>query len=50
MIRYVLSAPAMFWMLARWGKHPVFDRLWTLTSILFLGMEAMLFGFDFWVA
>lgn len=50
MVRYVLAAPAVFWMLARWGKNPVFDRLWILLSILLLGMEAMLFSFNFWVA
>ena len=50
MVRYVLAAPAMFWMLARWGKSPVFDRIWTLVSVLLLGMEAMLFSFNFWVA
>jgi hypothetical protein len=49
-VRYVLAAPAMFWMLARWGKSPVFDRIWTLVSVLLLGMEAMLFSFNFWVA
>ena len=50
MIRYVLSAPTLFWILARWGKHPAFDRVWTLISILLLGLEAMLFSFNFWVA
>jgi hypothetical protein len=50
MVRYVLSAPAMFWVLARWGKNPIFDRIWVLVSVLLLGLEAMLFGFDFWVA
>jgi hypothetical protein len=50
MIRYALSAPAIFWALARWGKNPVFDKTWTLVSILLLGMEAMLFSFNFWVA
>ncbi|MBL8063641.1 MAG: hypothetical protein JNK32_11505 [Anaerolineales bacterium] len=50
MIRYVLAAPAMFWVLARWGRNPVFDKIWTLASILLLGMEVMLFSFNFWVA
>jgi hypothetical protein len=50
MIRYVLAAPTLFWILARWGKHPAFDRVWTLISILLLGLEAMLFSFNFWVA
>ena len=50
MIRYVLSAPALFWILARWGKQPAFDKVWTLISVLLLGVEAMLFSFNFWVA
>ncbi|MEW6403569.1 MAG: hypothetical protein AB1649_17375 [Chloroflexota bacterium] len=50
MIRYVLAAPPLFWILARWGKNPAFDRVWSVVSILLLGMEAMLFSFDLWVA
>ncbi len=49
MIRYVLATPALFWVLARWGKKPAFDRVWTVLSILLLGLEVMLFSFDFWV-
>jgi hypothetical protein len=49
-IRYILPAPAVFVMLARWGKNPVFDRAWTLASILLMGLLAMLFAFNFWVA
>jgi hypothetical protein len=50
MIRYVLVAPSLFWILARWGKHPAFDRVWSVLSILLLGLEVTLFSFDFWVA
>jgi hypothetical protein len=50
MIRYVLVAPALFWVLADWGKRLAFDRIWSLVSILLMGMEAMLFSFNFWVA
>jgi hypothetical protein len=50
MIRYVLVVPPLFWVLARWGRQPVFDRLWSLASILLLGIQSMLFTFDFWVA
>jgi len=49
-IRYILGAPAVFVMLARWGKNPVFDRAWTIASILLMGLLAMLFAFNFWVA
>lgn len=48
--RYVLGAPAVFITLARWGNNPVFDRAWTLLSILLMGLLAMLFAFNMWVA
>jgi hypothetical protein len=48
--RYILGAPAVFVTLARWGQNPVFDRAWTMLSILLMGLLAMLFGFDMWVA
>lgn len=48
--RYILGAPAVFIALSHWGKHPVFDRAWTLLSILLLGLLAMLFAFNLWVA
>jgi hypothetical protein len=48
--RYILGAPAVFITLARWGRNPVFDRAWTILSILLMGLMAMLFAFDLWVA
>ena len=48
--RYVLGAPAIFITLARWGVNPVFDRAWTILSILLMGALAALFAFDMWVA
>jgi hypothetical protein len=48
--RYILGAPAVFVTLARWGKHPAFDRAWTILSLLLMGMLAMLFAFNMWVA
>ena len=50
LIRYVLGVPALYIALGRLGKHAVFDRAWSLVSILLLGMQAMLFTFDMWVA
>jgi hypothetical protein len=50
LVRYVLTAPALFIFLGRLGKSVVFDRAWTLGSILFLGMQAFLFAHDMWVA
>ena len=48
--RYVLGAPAVFVALARWGANPVFDRAWTIISILLMGLLATLFAFNMWVA
>jgi Gpi18-like mannosyltransferase len=48
--RYILGAPAVFYALAAWGKNPIFDRIWTIASILLMGLLAMLFAFDLWVA
>jgi hypothetical protein len=49
-LRYVLVVPTLWIVLARWGRNIVFDRAWTLFSILLLGMQAFLFSYDFWVA
>lgn len=49
MARYVLIAPALFIFLAHLGKNKIFDRAWTVFSILLLGMEASLFAVDMWV-
>jgi hypothetical protein len=48
--RYILGAPAVFIALARWGKNPVFDRAWTILSILLMGLLSMLYAFNMWVA
>ncbi len=48
--RYMLVAPALYITLARWGKNPAFDRVWTIISLLLMGLLAMLFAFNFWVA
>lgn len=48
--RYMLAAPALFITLARWGKNPVFDRAWTIISLLLMGLLTMLYAFNFWVA
>ncbi len=49
-IRYIIGAPAVFVMLARWGRNSAFDRVWTIASILLMGLLATLFAFNFWVA
>ena len=48
--RYILGAPAVFVALARWGRQPVFDRAWTILSLLLMAVLAALFSFDMWVA
>ena len=48
MHRYVLGAPPVFLFLSRLGQNPTFDRLWTIGSILVMGMMATLFMFDMW--
>lgn len=50
LIRYVLTIPAVFILLARLGRAASVDKGWTLLSILLLGMQAMLFSLDMWVA
>ncbi len=47
--RYVIVTPAMYIMLARFGRNKVFDYSWTIISLLLMGMEVMLFSFDMWV-
>jgi hypothetical protein len=49
MARYMIISPPLYILLSRLGKNQVFDRVWTLASILLLGMSAMLFAFDLWV-
>ena len=48
MYRYVLAAPPIYLFLSRLGRRPAFDRIWTLGSILTLGVMATMFMFDMW--
>ncbi len=50
MHRYILTAPAVFIALADWGRNPVFDRVWTIASILWMGLLSALFAMNMWVA
>ncbi len=50
MLRCVLALPGLFALLAHWGCKQVFERLWTLLSVLLMGLEVLLFSFNFWVA
>jgi hypothetical protein len=48
MLRYVLSAPALFLVPASFGRFAVFDRLWTLVCVLGLALLTITFSFGFW--
>ena len=50
MIRYALAVPPIFLLLGRLGERPVFDRGWTVLSLLLMALLATLYSFDFWVA
>lgn len=48
MHRYVLAVPSIFILLARWGRHEVFNRSWTIASLMTMGLMAAMYSFDFW--
>jgi hypothetical protein len=48
MHRYILAAPPVFLFLGRLGRNPAFDRIWSLASILLMGVLATLFTFNMW--
>jgi hypothetical protein len=48
MYRYVLVAPPVFLFLGRLGENPAFDRVWTIASVLLMGVMATMFTFDMW--
>jgi hypothetical protein len=46
--RYLLTVPSVFLVLGRLGESELFDRVWSLISILLLAMMTALFSFNFW--
>jgi len=48
MHRYVLAAPPIYLFLGQLGRKPVFDRVWTIGSILLMGVIGTMFIFDMW--
>lgn len=48
MYRYVLAAPPVFLFLSRLGKNPIFDRIWTIASMLLMSMMCIMYMFDMW--
>jgi hypothetical protein len=49
MARYMLIVPAMFIALGYFGRNKIFDRVWTIASLLLMGMSVLLFSYDMWV-
>jgi len=50
MSRYVLAAVPIFLVLARAGQRPVFDRVWTMVSLLGFAFYVVLYVHGFWLA
>lgn len=50
LVRYMLVLPSLYLVLAAWGKHAAFDRIWTTVSLLLFGLLTFLFTYDLWVA
>lgn len=50
MSRYVMAAAPVFLMLARAGERPVFDRVWTVISLLWFALYVVLYVHGFWLA
>lgn len=48
MHRYILAAPPVFLWLSWMGRRPAFDKVWTIVSLLLMGVLAALFTFDMW--
>jgi hypothetical protein len=49
MHRYILAAPPVFTVLGRWGeKSELFDRVWTIASVLLFGLLATTFTLNMW--
>ncbi len=46
--RYVLIVIPIYMMLARWGKNAIFDRLWTIVSLLLFSLYTILYTQGFW--
>lgn len=50
LVRYMLVLPTTYLLLSRLGQNRIFDRVWTILSIMLMTLLALLFSFDFWVA
>lgn len=48
MSRYLLTVPSIYLVLSQWGKNELFDRIWTMGSLLTMGLLVSLFTFHLW--
>ena len=48
MHRYILAAPPVFLFLSRLGRRTAFDRVWSIASVLLMGVLATLYTFNMW--
>ncbi len=48
MNRYALIVLPMYWVLARAGRRPLLDKLWTLLSVLLLALYLVGFAHGYW--
>ncbi len=48
MHRYLLFTPTIYIMLIKARRNEVFDKAWSILSILFFGILSLLFSFDMW--
>jgi hypothetical protein len=46
--RYLLTVPSVFIVLSGLGRSVLFDRIWSLISVLWLAMLSALFSFNLW--
>jgi hypothetical protein len=46
--RYILTVPSVFLVLNQLGRSELFDRLWSMVSLLLFALLTTLFSFDFW--
>lgn len=46
--RYILVVIPIFFVVARWGKHPIIDRGWTILSLLLLALYLVQFTQGLW--
>lgn len=47
--RYLLAMPVIYLFLVQCSKNRLFERAWSIFSLLLFAMSAILFSFDFWV-